>query len=425
MEVLVVSFRNDSKDKITQYETKLDEKNHLTSRFLYLCTQIIDTKFSPLDSEVTIIGAGAVGLAIAAKLSGQYESVFVIERHRKFGQESSSRNSEVVHSGIYYPAGSLKARLCVDGREKLYRFCERHGIAYRKCGKLIVATDDSEAARLPGILRDAHANGVPDARMVNQAEIHRLEPHIHARKAVFFPSSGIVDSHSMMKQLETNAIVNGVHFVYHAEVLGLKRIAGGYEIVIKDADGEQFAFTSTVVINSAGLNASKIARSAGIDEDDYRVHYWKGEYFSVINGKHKLVNRLIYPLPERDITGLGIHTTVDLDGRLKLGPNTVYLEKGEEDYAVDPEHAVDFYRVAQKFLPFLEEQDLLPDQAGIRPKLQKPGDPVRDFLIREESERNLPGLVNLIGIESPGLTACLSIADYVAELLVPFQEKAG
>lgn len=402
----------------------MDEKNHLKNRFPYLCTGINETERIPLDSDVTIIGAGVVGLAIAAKLSSQCQSVFVIERHRKFGQESSSRNSEVVHSGIYYPAGSLKAQLCVDGREKLYRFCDRYDIAYRKCGKLIVATSNEETVRLEGILRDAHANGVKDARMVIPNEIHQLEPHINARKGIFFPSSGIVDSHSLMKQLETNAVANGVNFVYHAEVLGLKRTKEGYEIVIRDADGERFTFTSSKVINSAGLNSSGIARSAGIDEETYRVHYWKGEYFSVINGKHKLVDRLIYPLPERGITGLGIHATVDLDGRLKLGPNAVYLENGEEDYSVDPDHAGDFYRVARKFLPFLEEQDLLPDQAGIRPKLQKPGDPVRDFLIREESDKNLPGLVNLIGIESPGLTACLSIADYVAELLFPSYGKA-
>jgi len=373
-----------------------------------------------LDSDVTIIGAGVVGLAIAAKLSTLCDSVFVIERHRKFGQESSSRNSEVIHSGIYYPPGSLKARLCVEGREKLYGYCEQHEIAYRKCGKLVVATDDSETDRLTGILRGAHANGVTDARIVDMPEIHQLEPHIHARKGIFFPSTGIVDTHNLMKQLETDAVGNGVNFVYHAEVLELHRITGGYEIVIKDADGERFTFTSEMVVNSTGLSASQIAHSSGIPGNTYRVYYWKGEYFSVINGKHKLVNRLIYPLPEKEIVGLGIHTTVDLDGRLKLGPNALYLEKGEADYTVDPGHASDFYRVARKFLPFLEEQDLLPDQAGIRPKFQKPGDPVKDFLIREESDRNLPGLVNLIGIESPGLTACLSIADYVSELLTPF-----
>ncbi len=374
-----------------------------------------------MDSEVTIIGAGVVGLALAAEISHRSDSVFVIERHRKFGQESSSRNSEVVHSGIYYPPGSLKARLCIDGREKLYRYCDQHDIAYRKCGKLIVATDDSETDRLMGILKGAQANGVTDTRILDKNEIHKLEPHIEARKGIFFPSSGIVDSYSLMKQLETEAVVNGVNFVYHAEVQQVHRITGGYEVVIRDADGEQFTFTSEKVVNSAGLSASQIAHSAGIPENIYRVHYWKGEYFSVVNGKHKLVNRLIYPLPEKDVVGLGIHTTVDLDGRLKLGPNALYLQKGELDYSVDPGHAGHFYRVTRKFLPFLEQQDLMPDQAGIRTKFQKPGDPVKDFLIREESDRNLPGLVNLVGIESPGLTACLSIAEYVSELLTPFR----
>ncbi len=373
-----------------------------------------------MDSEVTIIGAGVVGLAIAAKLSSHYDSVFIIERHKKFGQESSSRNSEVVHSGIYYPPGSLKARLCVTGREKLYRYCDDHEIAYKKCGKLIVATDVSEEELLAGILREANANGVMDARMMDRDEIRQLEPHILARKAVFFPSTGIVDSYGLMKQLETEAIVNGANFVYNAEVLELHPVTGGYEIVLKDADGERFAFTSGLVVNSAGLSASQIAFSAGIPESAYPVYFWKGEYFSVVNGKHKLVNRLVYPVPEKDIVGLGIHTTVDLDGRLKLGPNALYLGQDEPDYTVDPHHVSQFYHATRKFLPFLEEQDLMPDQAGIRPKFQKPGDPVMDFLIREESDRNLSGLVNLIGIESPGLTACLSIADHVYGLLVPF-----
>jgi L-2-hydroxyglutarate oxidase LhgO len=372
-----------------------------------------------LDSDLTIIGAGVVGLAIAAKMSALNDSLFVIERYKKFGQESSSRNSEVVHSGIYYPSGSLKARLCVEGREKLYHYCDRNEIAYKKCGKLIVATDDSETEQLSGILMGARANGVMDAFLVDRQQIQELEPHIRAQQGIFFPSTGIVDSYSLMKQLETDSIRNGVNFVYNAEVLEINRIEGGYEISMIDADGEKFSFTSEMVVNSAGLSATRIARSVGIYDPNYHVYYWKGEYFSLGNGKHKLINRLIYPVPEKNRVGLGIHTTINLDGRVKLGPNALYLENNEPEYSVDPGHANQFYHSAKKFLPFLEAQDLYPDQAGIRPKLQKPGDPVMDFLIKEESERNLPGLVNLIGIESPGLTASLSIAEYVSTLLPP------
>jgi L-2-hydroxyglutarate oxidase LhgO len=376
-----------------------------------------DIKILSVDTEITIIGAGVVGLAIAAKLSATCDSLFVVEKHTKFGQESSSRNSEVVHSGIYYPRNSLKAELCVQGREALYSYCNQHDIAYRKCGKLIVATTEEEVEQIEGIVAEAQKNGVNDGVMVDRDRIFELEPHIDAIRGVFFPSTGIVDSHGFMKQLESDAILNGANFVYGAEVYSCKRIRGGYEISMHDADGEDYTFTSQKLINAAGLSAGIIAQSAGIADPEYSVHFWKGEYFSVGNGKHKLINRLIYPVPEKNRVGLGIHTTVDLDGRVKLGPNALYLEKGVPEYSVDPEHAGQFLRSVHPFLPFLEPGDLYPDQAGVRPKLQKPGDPVRDFLIREESDRNLPGFINLIGIESPGLTASLAIADYVYELV--------
>ena len=375
-----------------------------------------------MDTEITIIGAGIIGLAIAAKLSVQSDSLFVIEKHKMFGQESSSRNSEVVHSGIYYPRGSLKAILCVKGREKLYDYCETHEIAYNKCGKLIVATIPEEARQLIPILSEAHANGVTDALLVNRDRIQDLEPYIEAEQGIFFPSTGIVDSHSLMKSLESEAIRNGGNFVYNAEVFGVKRIEAGYEILMRDADGKKFTFTSAKVINSAGLSAGKITQSTGITDPNYRVYFWKGEYFSVGNGKHKFINRLIYPVPEKNRVGLGIHTTIDFDGRVKLGPNALFLERNEPEYSVDPEHAIQFYQAVQKFLPFLEPDDLYPDQAGVRPKLQKPGESIRDFIIVEESEKNFPGFVNLIGIESPGLTASLAIADYVSSLIFPHDQ---
>ena len=385
------------------------------SLYLYLCRILIAGLI--LDSNITIIGAGVVGLAIAGRLSLAQKSVFVIEKHKKFGQEASSRNSEVIHSGIYYPNGSLKAQLCVDGKEKLYQYCDQYSIAYRKCGKLIVGTNTSDRDQLSSILRQAKENGVFDALWVEKKQIEELEPNIHGDYGIFFPSSGIIDTHSLMKQLESESALNGVNFVYNAEVLTLRKIKGGYELDLKDADGENFSFTSEKVVNSAGLTATQLAREIGIADPDYQVFYWKGEYFSIGNGKHKLVNRLVYPVPEENSVGLGIHTTIDLDGRVKLGPNALYLENGIPEYSVDIEHATQFYESTKKFLPFLKIEDLSPDQAGVRPKLQKPGDQVRDFLIKEESERGLPGLVNLIGIESTGLTACLSIAEYVSTLI--------
>ncbi len=371
-----------------------------------------------MDAEVTIIGAGVVGLAIAAELSRHYTQVFVVERHEHFGMETSSRNSEVIHSGIYYRPGTLKARLCREGRDMLYRYCPEHDIGFRKCGKLIVATERDETAVLEQILETARENHVTDARMISVEEIKEMEPHIRAAGALFFPSSGIVDSHGLMQSLENEAVNNGVNFAYRCEVKDLVRHGNeGYKISILESDDSLFDFSSRLVVNSAGLEAERIARMAGIDDPAYKTWFWKGEYFALLNGKHKLINRLIYPVPEPNTTGLGIHTTPDLAGRQKLGPNTLFLADGKIDYSVDPAHASEFFRKAGRFLPFLEPEDLAPDQAGIRPKLQKPGDPARDFIIREEAERGLPGLVNLIGIESPGLTAALSIATYVRALL--------
>lgn len=370
-----------------------------------------------MDAEVTIIGAGVIGLAVSAALYDCNGPVFVIERNRTFGQETSSRNSEVVHSGIYYPPGSIKGALCLEGKEKIYTYCNKHDIPYRKCGKLIVATNYAEEQRLVEILQRSQGNGVTDGRVVKQDEVNELEPYVNATMALYFPTSGIIDSYRLMKQLESDSVIAGSQMIYGTEVIGIKRIEGGYQVELIDADKQKFDFSTKKIVNAAGLEAAKIAACFGIDHPDYRVYYWKGEYFRVGNGKNKYVNSLIYPVPEHNTVGLGIHTTVDLGGGLKLGPNSIYLPDENYDLLVDPTHAKDFFTTVKPFLTFLELEDLTPDQAGIRTKLQKPGDPARDFLIREESSRNLPGLVNLLGIESPGLTACLAIADYVKGLL--------
>ncbi|MBA7524853.1 L-2-hydroxyglutarate dehydrogenase [subsurface metagenome] len=370
-----------------------------------------------MDANITIIGAGVIGLAIAAELSKEHSSVFVIEKNMKFGQEISSRNSEVIHSGVYYPEGSLKARLCVEGRELIYRFCEEKNVAYKKCGKLILAVNLSECTQLPGILEQSRKNGVLDAYIIDKPEIEKLEPHILAEKAIYFPSTGIIDTYGLMKQLETDAVNQGVQFVYGAKVIRIKVLKEGFEIQLLDSDGEKFSFTTRKLVNSAGLDASNIARSLGINETKYEVFFWKGEYFSVGRGKSRFIKRLVYTVPEKNTVGLGIHATVELDGRLRLGPNALYIGNGSYDYSVDPGHKEHFYYFAKRFLPFLEPEDLNPDQAGIRPKLQKPDDPVRDFIINEESNKGFPGLINLIGIESPGLTACLSIGMYVRKLI--------
>ncbi len=365
--------------------------------------------------EITIIGAGVVGLALAAEIADTSREILVIERHEHFGQETSSRNSEVIHAGIYYPKDSLKAKLCVEGNRLLYQICAQHQIPHQKIGKLIVALNDEEVEGLESLLARGRDNGVSDLQLLSQKEVRQMEPHINVSSALWSGSTGIIDTHSLMKYFETSAISKGVDFAYGCEVESIEKKTDGYEVDIRDADGERFSFLSRIVINSAGLCADKIAALAGIDIDaaGYRIHYCKGEYFSLGGGKHKSIHHLIYPPPTS--ISLGIHVVLDLQGRVKLGPNAFYVN--EIDYQVNEAHKKDFLESVIPILPFVEESDITPDMAGIRPKLQAPEDPVRDFVISHEATLGLPGLINLIGIESPGLTASPAIAKYVKEMI--------
>jgi L-2-hydroxyglutarate oxidase LhgO len=370
-----------------------------------------------MDAEVTIIGAGVVGLAIAEKMSGKYPDVFVIEKHSTFGQETSSRNSEVIHAGIYYTKGSLKARLCLEGKRLLYEYCKKHDVPHRNCGKLIVATSAEEISVLEGIRQTALNNGVNDLEVLNTEQINGMEPNIFALKALFSPSTGIIDTHSLMKQYETNTINNGGQIIYGSEVKGIKMISGGYEITLLDADKKDYSFTSGIVINSAGLTSDEVAGMAGINDDSLKILFCKGEYFRVNPPKNRLISRLIYPVPHPNMEGIGIHVTIDMGGGVKLGPDVKYLESNVYDYRLTASKQRDFYNSAKKFLPFLEFDDIAPEMSGIRPKLQKPGEPLRDYYIMEESRRGFPGFINLIGMESPALTSSIAIAEYVNNLI--------
>jgi L-2-hydroxyglutarate oxidase LhgO len=370
-----------------------------------------------MDFKICIIGAGVVGLAIAAKLSGEYGNIIVVEKHKKFGQETSSRNSEVIHSGVYYPKDSLKAKLCIEGRELLYQYCVTNKIAHSNCGKLVVATDADETKKLVAILSQSQINGVHDGRIITKDEIIKLEPNVNAIEAIHFPSTGIIDSHGLMKQLETDSLVNGAQIAYGNEVVNIGKIRGGYSLKVAEDQESDFEFTSEVVINASGLDAFEVSSMIGLNREQYRIYFWKGEYFAIGNGKNKLINALIYPVPNENITGLGVHATKDLNGGVKLGPNAIFIKQNIRDYTVSIEHKKDFFESARKFLPFLEFNDLHPDQTGLRPKLQKPGDPVCDFIIKNEEANGLPNFINLIGIESPGLTACLAIADHVSQII--------
>jgi len=371
------------------------------------------------DVNITIIGAGVVGLATARKISGTYDNVFLLEKHNTFGQETSSRNSEVIHAGIYYPKNSLKARLCTEGKNLLYDYCEKNNIPHRRCGKLIVATTAEESDIIEGVRLTAMNNGLTDLVMLEKDEIAELEPSVFSIKALWSPSTGIIDSHSLMKQYETDTINNGGQIAYNSEVSSIKRTQEGYELTVKEADGNSnsYSFTSRLVINSAGLTSDLIAAMVGIRDERIKIMYCKGEYFRIIPPKNKLLNRLVYPVPHPRLEHIGVHVTVDLAGGVKLGPDVKYLDANIQDYRLTPSKQEAFFSSAKKFLPFLEFDDIAPEMAGIRPKLQKPGEAFRDYYIMEESGRGLPGFINLIGMESPALTSSLAIADYVFKLV--------
>jgi L-2-hydroxyglutarate oxidase LhgO len=366
-----------------------------------------------MDSEITIIGAGVVGLAIAEKVSQEHGNVFVIEKHNTFGQETSSRNSEVIHAGIYYTKESLKAKLCLKGKRLLYDYCKKYDVPYKNCGKLIVATSEEEIGVIEGIRQTAIKNGVDDLLVLDKSQIEEMEPNIFALKALFSPSTGIIDSHSLMKQFETNSINNGCQIVYGSEVKGIQKITGGYEITLLDSDGQNYKFTSETLINSAGLEADKISEMIGIYDERLKILFCKGEYFRINPPKNRLIKRLIYPVPHPNMEGIGVHVTIDMGGGVKLGPDVRYLESNVYDYKLTPSKQEAFYKSAKKFLPFLEYDDIAPEMAGIRPKIQKPGEPLRDYYINEESARGFPGFINLIGMESPALTSSIAIAEYV------------
>ncbi len=368
------------------------------------------------DFEITIVGAGVCGLAVAAELSRRKGQVCVLEKRESFGQETSSRNSEVIHSGIYYPQGTLKAELCVRGKKLLYELCEKHGIPHKRLGKLVVASNPEEVRELKELKANGERNGVADLSIIGRPELGRMEPHLAGDAALFSPSTGIIDSHALMRSFEQTAREQGVTFSYNAEVVGLSRVSGAYRVSIRQGD-EDFSFLTRSVVNCAGLWSDRVAAMAGIDvvKSGYRLHYSKGEYFGVAPRPETRVNHLIYPVPESDSGWLGVHITLDLQGLMKLGPSAEDVEA--IDYTIDPGHQKMFFEAARKYLPHLAYSDLRPDTAGVRPKLAKEAEGFRDFVIRDETDKGLPGFINLIGIESPGLTCSPAIAATVARII--------
>ena len=365
-------------------------------------------------TQITIIGAGVVGLAIAAELSQTYKDILVIEQHDSFGRETSSRNSEVIHAGIYYPMGSFKARLCVEGRKMFYSFCSQNNIPHKRVEKLIVAANLNELDELKNILRHGYDNGLEELRWLSKDAIKQLEPHINGEAAIYSPYTGIIDSHSLMQKLADQFNSRGGMIAYQNKVVGIDKVAGGFELTIEDIKGDTVKIFSHAVINSAGLSADKVAAMVGLNKPEYQIKLNKGDYFRVSANKAKLISHLIYPVPKKEHAGLGVHATLDLGGQMRLGPDDKYVT--QIDYTVDPSKQQAFFESAAKLFPFLELNDLSPDTSGMRPKLQGPGEPVKDFIIRHEYDNGVRGFINLIGIESPGLTSCLAIAKMVKDL---------
>lgn len=367
--------------------------------------------------DVCIVGAGVVGLSIAAELSGTGREIIVVERHDGFGREASSRNSEVIHAGIYYERGSLKACLCLEGRHSLYSLCYRERIPCRKIGKLIIALNSDDIRVVEELKKRAEANGVDGLRLLSRKEIKELEPNVKAEGGLLSPETGIIDSHALMSFLAKKSSPDTT-FAYNCELVSLKKQGEQYLVGIRDADGGKFEFLSGVVVNAAGLGAEKVASLAGIDTEKagYVIYPCKGEYFRVWGESSERTNRLVYPPP--NAISLGLHTVVDLQGGLKIGPNAFYVNR--IDYTVDSGHLDEFFEGARVYLPELHRESLSPDMAGIRPKLYRKGEVERDFIINHEESRGLPGLINLLGIESPGLTASPAIGRYVRDMVEQF-----
>lgn len=363
--------------------------------------------------DVVVVGAGVVGLAIAAKLSHSFSRVLVIDKHPHFGEETSSRNSEVIHAGLYYPQDSLKAKFCVQGKRALYQYCQERHIPYKALGKLLVAHNNEEEAFLEKTIEIARLNDVDDLQWKSKSQLSVMEPALSASAALLSPSTGIIDVHSYMTSLVADLESHQGLFVGNTVFKNAKQCGDGFTLQLNSV-GEELAVSTKFLVNSGGLHSTQVASNIeGMNKALIpELHWYKGHYFSYI-GKSPF-SRLIYPIPESN--GLGIHASLDVSGKLKFGPDTQYVNS--INYQVPESRKKSFYLAIKKYFPQINMQDLQPDYSGIRPKLQGEGEGFRDFVIQKESIHNIKGLINLFGIDSPGLTSSLSIANYVAKAII-------
>ncbi len=361
--------------------------------------------------ECIVIGAGVVGLAIARSLARAGHEVLILEAARQFGTETSSRNSEVIHAGLHYPNGSLKARFCVTGRDMLYAYSAEHGVPHKRLGKLTVACDEHEVKSLEAIKKKAEGNGVDNVEWISGDEARAMEPALRCVRAFHSPSTGIIDSHALMLAYLGDAEAAGASIAYRAPVLRGRATRDGAALEI--GGDEAMSLDCKILINSAGLYAPSLARRidgippASIPKD----YFCRGVYFSLAG--RAPFKRLIYPVPEH--AGLGVHLTLDMGGQAKFGPDTEWIDG--VDYTVDPRRGDKFYAAIRTYWPGLKDGTLQPGYAGIRPKISGPTEPAADFVVQGPDTHGVAGLINLYGIESPGLTSSLAIAEYVSAML--------
>ena len=363
--------------------------------------------------DCVVVGAGVVGIAVARALALAGRDVIVLDAAEGIGTGTSSRNSEVIHAGIYYPKDSLMARLCVDGRKMLYRYCAERAVPFINCGKLIVATLDDEASRLPAIKALAEANGVEGMRQLSAGEARTMEPNLACTAALLSPTTGIIDSHAYMLALQADAEAAGAVFVFHTPVTGGRVGDGGVEVVVGGSD--PMTLRCRLLVNSAGLYAPDLARAiTGFPRQFVPTAYYaKGNYFT-LDGRSPF-SRLIYPVPVPG--GLGVHLTVDLAGQARFGPDVEWVDT--IDYSVDPHRSASFYAAVRRYWPGLKDGALKPGYCGIRPKLAPHGADPADFRVQGPQSHGVPGIVHLFGIESPGLTASMALADLVLHVAAP------
>jgi len=361
--------------------------------------------------DCAVIGAGVVGLAIARELALAGREVIILEAEEAIGTHTSSRNSEVIHAGIYYPKGSLKARFCVEGKQRLYAYCEERDIAHRRVGKVIIATDESERAAVGGYIDKATANGVDDLRWLAPAELAEMEPALRGVAGVFSPSTGIIDSHALMLSLQGDAENAGAMIVFKSPVESGRVSAQGIELEVGGA--EPMSILCQTVVNSAGLRAPDVARSiSGLSTGCIPPAYYAKAHYYTLSGKSPF-NHLVYPVAHTAF--LGVHVTLDLGGQARFGPDLDWVDG--IDYSFDPSREPLFYEAIRRYWPELQDGQLQPGYTGIRPKISGPNEAAADFRIDGPAEHGVAGLVNLFGIESPGLTSCLAIARHVMSKL--------